>query len=311
MPSHEGKGSAQMEHKFIPFSELKAKQDGPGGWEGFLSRAGEVDDGGDLILQGAYADTIPDFLNRGFNAESHDWTFSKMIGFPVSAKEDDEGLYVVSQYHSTPDAQLVRTKVQERIAAGKGVYMSIGYEVMPQDIERINPDEYAKFIPEYSRKGLADQNLLKALQFPFIRVIRKVNLFEGSIVSVPMLRSAEVTAVKSLLDGLGTGNVEYSEHARLLVTAIGEFMGRTEARAEMRTKEGRVFSSANMSDLESMASQLEDMATRMRAMMEAAKPKPKDTQATDEGKALAQEVSALLLEHYARQPQLRALHIRR
>lgn len=263
-----------VEHKFISFASFKARTEGPGGWEGYLSKTGEIDDGGDLILQGAYTDTTPDFLARGFNAESHDWTFSRMIGFPLSAKEDDEGLYVVSQYHSTADAQLVRTKAQERLAAGKGVYMSIGYEPGAPPIF-IEPAEYAEKIPQYSRKGLEEQNMLKALQFPVVRVIPKIILYEGSIVSVPMLRSAEVTAVKSLgTPDLGTG-LEYNEHARWLGTAIGEFAGRTEARAEMRTKEGRVLSQANYDELVSLWE-------RLGALLESAKPRPKEdaTEAT-------------------------------
>lgn len=288
------------EVKFIPFgTELKARNDGPGGWEGYLSKTGEIDDGGDLIVAGAYADTIPDFLKRGFNAESHYWDFSKMIGFPTGAKEDDEGLYISSQFHGTADAQLVRQKANERLAAGLGVYMSIGYEVMPEDVSRIEADKYAEQIPQLSRKGLAEANLLKAIRFPFVRVITKVNLFEGSIVSVPMLRSAEVTAVKSLTNGLGTG-LEYSEHIRLLGTAIKEFADRTQARAEMRTKEGRVFSSANYSELI-------DLYERLGKLLESAQPKPKEETQDDEEKAAVITASALLREHYARQARMRAL----
>lgn len=290
------------ETKFIPFgAELKARNDGPGGWEGYLSQTGEIDDGGDLIPQGAYADTIADFLARGFNAESHDWTFSKMIGFPLSAKEDDTGLYVSSQFHGTADAQLVRQKVSERIAAGKGVYMSIGYEPGATPIF-VTPDEYGKVIPEYSRKGMAEVNLVKALQFPQIRILPKVNLFEGSIVSVPMLRSAEVTAVKALgMDGLGT-SLPFSEHTRWLGTALGEYLDRVKRVLDMDTKEGRVFSSANYSELI-------ELYERLGKLLESAAPKPKeDTE--EQGKALALEVNALLLEHYARQPHLRALNTR-
>lgn len=268
-----------VEHKYISFAEFKARAEGPGGWEGYLSKTGEIDDGGDLIMQGAYADTIPDFLNRGFGAESHDWTFSRMTGFPTSAKEDGEGLYTVFQYHSTPDAQLVRTKAQERIAAGKGVYMSIGYEPAAPPVF-IDPAEYAEKLPQYSRKGLEEQNMLKALQFPVVRVLPKVALYEGSIVSVPMLRSAEVTAVKSLgMDGLGTG-LDYQAHLKWLGTALQEFTDRTQARAEMRIKEGRVLSTANYDELVALWE-------RLGKLLEAAKPRPKEDGTTEAAKAAA------------------------
>lgn len=280
-----------VQHKFVSFTELKAKSDGPGGWEGYLSQTGEIDDGGDLIATGAYADTIPDFLVRGFNAESHSWDFARAIGFPLSAKEDEIGLYVTSQFHGTADAQLVRQKVSERLAAGKGVYMSIGYEPSAPPIY-ITPDEYGKVIPEYSRKGMAEQNLVKALRFPQIRILPKVNLFEGSIVSVPMLRSAEVTAVKSLgVDGLGTG-LSFSEHAKWLGTAIGGFTDRTERVQEMDTKEGRVFSQANYDELISLWE-------RLGKLLEAGKPKPKETD--EEAKQLIAEIEVgMALRNIAR-----------
>lgn len=264
-----------IEHKYVSLASFKALEDGPGGFEGYLSKTGEIDDGGDLIVQGAYAETIDQFLSRGFTAESHDWAFSKMIGFPVSAQEDDTGLYWRSQFHSTPDAQSVRVKSQERMAAGLGVYMSIGYELAAPPVY-IEPPDYAERIPEFSRKGMEQANLLKALQFPRVRVLPKINLFEGSIVSVPMLRSAEVTAVKGAdVEGLGTG-LPYSAHLKWLGTAFVEFMDRTDRVMEMDTKEGRVLSTANWDELTAIYE-------RLGSLLESAKPKPKED---DTGKAM-------------------------
>lgn len=298
------------ETKYVSFGEFKARTEGPGGWEGYLSKTGEIDDGGDLIVEGAYQDTIPEFLQRGFNAESHDWRFSTMIGFPTSAKEDAQGLYVTSQYHSTPDAQLVRQKAKERMDAGLGVYMSIGYEVMPKDTEIIEPDDYGKVIPEFSRKGLSEQNLIKALQFPFIRLIKRVTLFEGSIVSVPMLRSAEVTAVKSGEDEGQVDSPKYTADLCALVDDARRIADRTEKRITLRTKEGRVLSSANVAELSSAADELETLLKRIRTLLESATPKPKQEQEDDE-KAIAGAINTLMADYYARQKEMRALQLRR
>lgn len=186
----------KKETKFIDLAQFKASNEGPGGFEGYLSRFGELDDGGDIVPAGAYKDTIEQFLTRGFNTESHDWTFSKMIGFPVSAKEDNVGLYVKSQFHSTPDAQLVRVKAQERMDAGKGVYMSIGYEPSAQPIF-INAKDYASEIPRYCAPDQVEANMAKASRFSKVRVLPKVELYEGALVTTPMLRSANVTSVKT------------------------------------------------------------------------------------------------------------------
>lgn len=305
------------ETKDVTFVDFKALDQGAnGGFTAYATVFGELDDVGDIILPGAYQKTIPQFLKRGFIAQGHDW--STAIGMPVGAKEDNTGLLVEARYHSTDQARAARTVTNERRAAGLDVAVSIGYEPSSTPII-VNAADYPSELPKYVRGDLLDSAMQKATRFDHVRVMPEVHLYEISLVQVPALESALVTSSKGIsaadldrvLQDLGTG-LEYTVHCKWLGTAIQGLLDRTEARAEMRTKEGRVFSSANMSDLESMASQLEDMATRMRAMMEAAKPKPKQdgTQATDEGKALAQEVNALLLEHYARQPQLRALHIR-
>src|SRR5688500_20293766 len=119
-----------VEHKYIDLAQMKAITDGAGGFEGYASVFGELDDVGDIILPGAYADTIPTFLEQGFTAQSHDWNVAGgVIGFPTEAREDGEGLFIRNAFHSTPDAQAVRTKVLERKAAGKRVSLSIGYDL--------------------------------------------------------------------------------------------------------------------------------------------------------------------------------------
>lgn len=265
--------------KYISLAEFKAISDGPGGWEGYLSKTGEIDDGGDLVAQGAYKDTIAQFLTRGFNADSHGWRFADAIGFPTDAKEDDMGLYTRSQYHSTPDAQAVRVKVNERIAAGKGVYMSIGYEPGAAPIW-IEPQDYAEKIPQYSRPDMVDANLLKALQFPVIRVLPKVNLFEGSIVSVPMLRSAEVTQSKS--EGPRDG-LTLEEHSHSVLAAVKEYADREADLTEIRRKEGRPISEARRTRIAKVLdalTSLDEIRDELRALLDETAPKDTEKQAS-------------------------------
>lgn len=293
-------GGMAHEVKFVSFAEFKARTEGPGGWEGYLSKTGEIDDGGDLIAQGAYADTIPEFLSRGFNAESHDWAFSKMIGFPISAKEDDEGLYTVSQYHSTPDAQLVRVKAQERIAAGKGVYMSIGWEPAAAPII-VQPDEYKARIPEFSRKGMEETNLLKALEFPFIRVLPKVNLFEGSIVSVPMLRSAEVTAVKSADSDSLLAGMTLEDEGRQTLGSVESYKNRLIEIVHL-AREGKVgaaISAARRERIRALREAIADMGAELDALLEETTPKPKDDE-EETRKQLAIEIMRIVQRDSAR-----------
>jgi HK97 family phage prohead protease len=255
------------ETKLISLADFKAKTDGPGGFEGYISRWGELDDGGDIVAKGAHEETIPRFLENGFLTNNHDWTFASILGYPVKATEDDEGTLVGFEFHSTPDAQAARTKTIERMRAGKSARLSMGYQ--PTAAMVIEPKDYATEIPKYSKPAFVASNIEKAGRFPMVRVLLKDDLFEGALVGMPMLGSASVTAVKSLTDGLGTG-LEYSDHILLLGTAIKEFADRTQARVEMRTKEGRVFSSANYDELVSLYE-------RLGKLLESATPKPKET----------------------------------
>jgi HK97 family phage prohead protease len=185
------------ETKYISLREFKATQDGAGGFKGYVTKFGELDDVGDIILSGAYTDTIAQFLKRGFTADSHDWSFGGgMIGYPVSAKEDKIGLLCETKFHSTPDAQAVRTKAQERAEAGLDTFLSIGYELDGQPITVYSAD-YASELAKYSSGDLLQQNMAKAAQFRQVRVIPKVHLYEYSLVTVPALESAMLTGVKN------------------------------------------------------------------------------------------------------------------
>lgn len=72
-------------------TEFKAAGD-MGEYEGYFSVFGNVDDGGDIIHQGAFAKTIQERGNRIKVFFGHDWT--KLIGPPPTLlQEDTRGLY--------------------------------------------------------------------------------------------------------------------------------------------------------------------------------------------------------------------------
>lgn len=186
--------------KFASFQDelfqLKYKDEDGGQIEGYGSVFNVIDEGGDIVVQGAYANVIEQFLVTGFTGDSHKWGFGDSIGYPVSAYEDDYGLYIVRQFYKTPDAQNIRQKVSERIAAKKSVGLSVGF--IAQKVLTIYRANYAAELPKYIRPELLESQLLKAQSFPMIRVIQEVKyLFEDSIVCSPMNRMALASKVKS------------------------------------------------------------------------------------------------------------------
>lgn len=262
--------------KQAQLQEYKAIDDGPGGFQAYATIFGELDDTGDIILSGAYKNTIPQFLKRGFIARSHDW--STAIGLPVGAKEDSTGFWVDARYHSTQEAQQQRTITNERQSAGLSSFVSIGYEAASSPIF-VMPQDYATEIPKYSAPGMAEQNLAKASSFPEVRVLPEIHLYEISLVQVPALSSAVVTGAKSAAnkedDDLVDGR-SYSADLQALVDDARRVADRTEKRSALRTKEGRVLSSANWQALADMVDQMDELSKRVRAMLDEAKPKPKE-----------------------------------
>lgn len=184
-----------IERKYIDLKELKVSDDGPGTIEGYRSVFSEIDEGGDLIVKGFFADSLTEYLEAGFSAHSHDWNFKEAVGFPLEAKEDDHGFYVKSQFHSTDDAQDIRKKAKERMEAGKKVGFSFGYSVTEKSY--IEAKDYKEQLPLYVKAERLQANLLKAQKFDRIRILKKGEVIEDSIVTAPMNKLAMATAIKS------------------------------------------------------------------------------------------------------------------
>lgn len=157
----------EYERKSVPLVDFKVAGVGAGSFSGYGSVFGNIDSAGDIVAPGAFRNTLPRFLKAGFIAQAHDWTVA--IAVPKVAREDSRGLYIEADFHSTALAQDVRTIAAERVAAGKSVGLSIGYEVV--DAER-------------NSNG--------------VRVLKELRLFEVSIVTVPANSAATVTTVKGL-----------------------------------------------------------------------------------------------------------------
>ena len=117
-----------LEFKSIDAAEFKFDDAGNGSFSGYGSVFGNVDSYRDVVLPGAYTDTVTDFLKSGFVAVGHDWG-STPVAYPTEAREDDYGFRFSAAFHSTDEAQAARRVMRERLDAGKTVGLSIGYRV--------------------------------------------------------------------------------------------------------------------------------------------------------------------------------------
>jgi len=146
--------------------ELKAEGEDLGVIEGYASRWGEKDRGSDIVLKGAFAKSI-----RGRKTSRIPMLYGHLqqalpIGVWTDLREDDTGLKVKGRLdiQSEQGGQMFRV-----LKAGAEMGISIGYRTS---------------VWEFDEKA-------------GVRVLKEVDLFEISLVPIPMLESARVTSVKS------------------------------------------------------------------------------------------------------------------
>jgi len=149
-----------MEKKLLVNFEVKASEEDGNVIEGYGSTFGNVDVVNDVVVSGAFTKSLAKQSVRML--WNHD--FNQVIGKWESVTEDEKGLKVVGRFANTPKAQEVR----ELVKMGAVDSFSIGYRV--KDFE-------------YDAKG--------------VRLLKEVDLFEISVVTVPANSQAMVTAVKA------------------------------------------------------------------------------------------------------------------
>jgi len=282
------------EHKFVSLKDLKVSDDGPGTIEGYRSVFGVIDEGGDIVVKGAFAETLSDYLHSGFTAQAHDWDFKEAVGFPVDSYEDDHGWFVKSQFHSTPDAQAIRTKAKERMAAGKQVSFSFGYA--PKKFIHIEAKDFEAELPKYIKADVLPAMLQKAQQFNRIRVLKAVEAIEDSIVTAPMNKRAAATGVKSEIKELSEDQIKqileqgddefylkviaasesFESFDKAAPAALKKFIENMQRNHEARTKEGRVLSSSNRATVQKCKDALTALMGDLDALLEMSEPKPKE-----------------------------------
>lgn len=144
--------------------QLDFKADSQGVIEGYASRFGEVDQGGDVVMPGAYASSLSSLDGRNIKMLwQHDP--EQPIGVWDEVKEDETGLYVKGRILTEVEKG---REVLALIHAGAIDGLSIGYRTKRSD-----------------RGDKGERRLLE------------VELWEVSVVTFPMLASARVDAAKA------------------------------------------------------------------------------------------------------------------
>lgn len=164
-----------MELKYIdrPF-EVKAVED-DGTFTGYVSVFNNVDQGGDVILPGAFTDTLAAWKAKD-SLPPVLWQHrsGEPIGPFLEMREDSVGLWVKGRLlvDDVPRAKEARGLLKAKAIRG----MSIGYVSRDDSYDRATD----------------------------VRTLKKLDLWEGSIVTFPMNPMAGVSAVKGAIDAIQT-----------------------------------------------------------------------------------------------------------
>src|SRR5574341_266595 len=141
-------------------------------FEGHGAVFGNVDLGGDVILPGAFKRTLAEHKANGSLPAMfwmHDQT--RVPGKWLDIGEDDNGLPVKGQLAPTDLGKEVHTLLKMEAVSG----LSIGYRPIPGQVEYDDG----------------------------VRILKEVELFEVSIVAIPMNPKAQIAHVKSRLSARG------------------------------------------------------------------------------------------------------------
>ena len=217
-----------MERKLLDFKALSSNAD-TGELVGYGNVTGNLDRCGDIVEKGAYKN-LATFVTDGFGGVAHNW--EEPVATIEEAYEDEHGLVVKMLFHSTDDAQEARTIVMERMERGKSVGLSIGYSVVECAWEMRDGEE--------------------------VRVLKAIELYEVSIVTVPANPAALVTTAKQVGPH---DRPTLDAHLEAALATVGEVVQRVGAVKQLRATEGRTLSSERLDQAKALRDALDAILT--------------------------------------------------
>lgn len=170
-----------VERIVAPFIEKKAVTE-TGEFEGYGSTFGNVDFGNDVIAKGAFTESLAEWgqkMQLPLMPWFHDMKMP--VGDWLEMREDEQGLFVKGKLW-IGEKQIESSKMVHNLLTGTGPKgMSIGFKSLESSYEEKEIDGRSQTI----------------------RVIKKAQLYELSVVPFGMNPNATVTQAKSLVDEEG------------------------------------------------------------------------------------------------------------
>lgn len=160
-----------------------------GGFTGYASRFLNIDRQGDMILPGAYANSLPEFLDDGGVILADHVNKTLAVAATLrDAIEDKSGLLVSGGFSATETGQRLRQLLKEKAVNKMSIsFMAASKKVKEADIHAI-----------WKRYGYQPSNGQMQLSKSGANLISDVNeILEVSFVPIPANREAGIISVKS------------------------------------------------------------------------------------------------------------------
>jgi HK97 family phage prohead protease len=209
--------------------EFKGTLDDAGVLEGYGAVYGNIDSYGDII-QPASCVNVQDFIAKGCLMVGHNWG-DLGVAIIEDAKETPEGLWLRAKYHSDEVSQRARTIATERLAAGKFMGLSIGYQTIESKQDTVDGQS--------------------------VRRIEKYKVFEVSQVTTPANTLAGATTAKSFED-------QYED----ALAALEPLIERAKHLKVLREADGRSWPKGeNRTRIEALAAQVDELPGLLKAIL--------------------------------------------
>lgn len=182
-------GSTVREYKAVSFT-LESADATTGEFSGYASVFGNVDDGGDIVVKGAFAETIVEDFARIKILALHNGNWLP-VGKPIELREDDHGLFIRGKISDTSMGRDIQTLLKDGVLNE----LSIGYDAVDYAVDESTG----------------------------IRHLKQIKLWEVSIVTWAMNDQATIDDVKSMAEEL-RAEVKSGKMSRARLNALKPFI---------------------------------------------------------------------------------------
>lgn len=186
---NEFKATGEDQFKAFPF-ELKASSSDGSRFEGIASAFFNIDRGNEIVDDGAFNKSLPEFIKSGFlGGVNHNWDLP--CGKPKEGtKVVADGLWLDGQVSDTVHGKDVKILIKDGVITK----LSIGYRVL--DAEFLENPEDIKAYWDSKKYDPSDEDLARSKRGALL--LKEVELFEVSPVTMPMNKLARIARVKAM-----------------------------------------------------------------------------------------------------------------